>query len=281
MTEIPQLVPPVPKPPMRRLRVYAFDPQSSVELKTAVINDTVIELPWETRWEDQLEPGPINDYLEVIDYDPSSDLFYAPVDLNAPFLLAQDGLPPSEGCPQFHQQMVFAVAMRTIRNFERALGRVVLWAGDRNASQDTPDRSFTRRLRIYPHGLREKNAYYSPSKCALLFGYFKHPEGDTASSSWVFTCLSQDIVAHETTHAILHGMQQRSIESSNLDSLAFHEAFADIIALLQHFSLTNVGPVEWTCPSVWSRDGTPRGVALCAAISGVCGKIGRCYLPGR
>jgi hypothetical protein len=240
MTEIPQLVPPVPKPPMRRLRVYAFDPQSSVELKTAVINDTVIELPWETRWEDQLEPGPINDYLEVIDYDPSSDLFYAPVDLNAPFLLAQDGLPPSEGCPQFHQQMVFAVAMRTIRNFERALGRVVLWAGDRNASQDTPDRSFTRRLRIYPHGLREKNAYYSPSKCALLFGYFKHPEGDTASSSWVFTCLSQDIVAHETTHAILHGMQQRSIESSNLDSLAFHEAFADIIALLQHFSLTNV-----------------------------------------
>lgn len=240
MTDIQQLVPRVPKPPMRRLRVYAFDPQSSVELQTAVINDTVIELPWESRWEDQLEPGPINDYLEVIDYDPSSDLFYAPVDLNDPFLLAQDGLPPSEGSPQFHQQMVFAVAMRTIRNFERALGRVVLWAGDKSAEKRSPDRSFTRRLRIYPHGLREKNAYYSPGKRALLFGYFKHPEGDTASSSWVFTCLSQDIVAHETTHAILHGMQQRSIESSNLDSLAFHEAFADIIALLQHFSLTNV-----------------------------------------
>lgn len=240
MTVIQQLVAMVPKPSMRRLRVYAFDPQSSVELKTAVINDTVIELPWETRWEDQLEPGPINDYLEVVDYDPGSDLFYAPVDLNASFLLAQDGLPPSEGCPQFHQQMVFAVAMRTIRHFERALGRVVLWAGDRNASEDSPDRNFTRRLRIYPHGLREKNAYYSPSKRALLFGYFKHLEGDTSSCSWVFTCLSQDIIAHETTHAILHGMQQRSIEASNLDSLAFHEAFADIIALLQHFSLTNV-----------------------------------------
>ncbi|MBK8890763.1 MAG: hypothetical protein IPN75_10390 [Dechloromonas sp.] len=240
MTDIQHLVPLVPKPPVRRLRVYAFDPQSSVELNTAIINDTVIQLPWETRWEDQLEPGPINDYLEVIDYDPSSDVFYGPVDLNAPFLLAQDGLPPSEGCPQFHQQMVFAVAMRTIRNFERALGRAILWAGDRNASQGAPDRSFTRRLRIYPHGLREKNAYYSPSKRALLFGYFKHPDGDTATSSWVFTCLSQDIIAHETTHAILHGMQQRSIEASNLDSLAFHEAFADIIALLQHFSLTDV-----------------------------------------
>jgi hypothetical protein len=28
--------------------------------------------------------------------------------------------------------MVFAVAMRTVRTFERALGRVVLWAGDRD-----------------------------------------------------------------------------------------------------------------------------------------------------
>jgi len=211
-----------------------------VELKTAIINDTVIELAWEARWEDQLEPGPINDYIEVVDYDPSSDLFYAPVDLNAPFLLAQDGLPPSEGCPQFHQQMVFAVAMRTIRNFERALGRAVLWAGDRQADKESPDRNFTRRLRIYPHGLREKNAYYSPSKRALLFGYFKQPAGDSFSPGWVFTCLSQDIIAHETTHAILHGMQQRSIEASNFDSLAFHEAFADIIALLQHFNLTNV-----------------------------------------
>ncbi|QDK17103.1 hypothetical protein ES815_01790 [Leclercia adecarboxylata] len=235
-----QPISPLPKPPVRRLNVYAFDPQSSVELKTAVINNTVIELPWETRWEDQLETGPINDYLEVIDYDPSSGLFYTPTDLNDPFLLAQDGLPPSEGNPQYHQQMVFAVAMRTIRNFERALGRLVLWAGDRNAPKSSPERNFTRRLRIYPHALREMNAYYSPTKRALLFGYFKHPEGDVASCSWVFTCLSQDIIAHETTHAILHGMQQRSIEASNLDSLAFHEAFADIIALLQHFSMTNV-----------------------------------------
>lgn len=240
MTGMRRLTHIIPHPSVRRLRVYAFDPQSSVELDTAIINDTVIELPWETRWEDKLEPGPTNDYLEVIDYDPSSDLFYAPVDLNAPSLLAQDGFSPSEGNPQFHQQMVFAVAMRTVRNFERALGRVVLWAGDRDAPKFSLDRNFTRRLRIYPHALRERNAYYSPTKRALLFGYFKHVEGKTAFSSWVFTCLSQDIVAHETTHAILHGMQQRSIEASNFDSLAFHEAFADIVALLQHFSLTNV-----------------------------------------
>lgn len=238
-----------PLPAMRRLRVYAFDPQASVSLSTAVINDAIIELPWESRWETALDKGPTNEYLEVIDVDPASGLFYEPVDLNNPLLLAQNGLPPSEGRPQFHQQMVFAVAMRTIRTFERALGRPVLWARDkvltRNKSEDFTtevELNFTRTLRIYPHAIRERNAYYSPEKRALLFGYFQ-PDGAGAratDASWVFTCLSQDIVAHETTHAILHGMQQRSIEASNVDALAFHEAFADIVALLQHFNARDV-----------------------------------------
>ncbi len=238
-----------PLPAMRRLRVYAFDPQASVSLSTAVINDAVIELPLEKRWETPLSKGPANEYVEVIDVDPASGLFYEPVNLNDPRLLAQDGLAPSEGRPQFHQQMVFAVAMRTIRAFERALGRPVLWAHDkglkRNVIQGVAtevELNFTRTLRIYPHAIRERNAYYSPEKRALLFGYFR-PDGVGAratDASWVFTCLSQDIIAHETTHAILHGMQQRSIESSNIDALAFHEAFADIIALLQHFDARDV-----------------------------------------
>jgi hypothetical protein len=42
----------------------------------------------------------------------------------------------------------------------------------------------------------------------------------------VFTCLSQDIIAHEVTHALLDGMHRRFNEPSNLDVLAFHEAFA-------------------------------------------------------
>ncbi|NJR80042.1 hypothetical protein [Sphingomonas corticis] len=183
----------------------------------------------------------------MVDYDPACDLFYAPVDLNAPHVLAQNGLPPSEGRPQFHQQMVFAVAMRTIRIFERALGRTVLWA--RDASPEESDRrnengvprDFVKRLRIYPHALREANAYYSPEKTALLFGYFKTGvRPDAEDSSWVFTCLSQDIIAHETAHAILHGMHRRSIEATNIDALAFHEAFADIVALFQRFTMTDV-----------------------------------------
>ena len=238
-----------PLPAMRRLRVYAFDPQASVSLSTAVINDAAIELPWEKRWETPLSEGPVNEYVEVIDVDPASGLFYEPVDLNDPMLLAQNGLAPSEGRPQFHQQMVFAVAMRTINTFERALGRPVLWARDKALKRNLTkggatdvELNFTRTLRIYPHAIRERNAYYSPEKRALLFGYFRPDSAGARATeaNWVFTCLSQDIIAHETTHAILHGMQQRSIESSNVDALAFHEAFADIVALLQHFDARDV-----------------------------------------
>jgi hypothetical protein len=58
--------------------------------------------------------------------------------------------------------------------------------------------------------------------------------------SLVFTCLSHDIIAHETTHAILDGMHYYYNEPSNPDVLAFHEAFADIVALFQHFTFPEV-----------------------------------------
>ena len=179
----------------------------------------------------------------MVDRDPASGCFYEPVDLNDPYLLAQDGLPPSESNPQFHQQMVYAVAMRTIRSFEQALGRLALWrAHDPCADADGKviGDEYVQRLRIYPHALREANAYYSPDKKALLFGYFPAPVGrgdPGAARITVFTCLSHDIIAHETTHALLDGMHRRFIEPSNPDVLAFHEAFADIVALFQHFSL--------------------------------------------
>src|ERR1700730_15836690 len=220
-----------PKPPVRRLRVYAFDPHASTKLNTASFNVATIELPWEAAWEDELSPGPVNDYLEVIDVDPVSGQFYEPVDLNHPHLLAQDGLAPSEGNPRFHQQMVFAVAMKTIRTFERALGRKVFWAPHWSQKDNTYRE--VQKLRIHPHALREPNAYYSRDKKALLFGYFRSSARD-AGASWVFTALSHDIIVHETTHAILDGLHRRYGEATSPDSLAYHAAFADIVALLSH-----------------------------------------------
>jgi hypothetical protein len=164
-------------PSFRRLRVYAFDPSLALRLQTAPIQEITIRVPWDCDpATGRLEAGPIGEYLEVVDVDPASGVVYLPVDLDDPNLLAQDGLRPSEGNPQFHQQMVYAVAMATIRQFERALGRVALWAPRRLEPKDSPtgrwETQFVRRLRIYPHALRDQNAYYSPQKKALLFGYF-------------------------------------------------------------------------------------------------------------
>ena len=100
-----------------------------------------------------------------------------------------------------------------------------------------------RRLRIYPHALRTDNAYYSPDKKALLFGYFPSASKDddaTAPGSMVFSCLSSDIIAHEMSHALLDGLHRRFQEASNPDVPAFHEAFADIVALFQHFTVTEL-----------------------------------------
>ncbi len=222
-------------PAVRRLRGYAFDPSLSVQLETMGVNEVVFKVDWES-----LKPGPVGEYLEVVDFDPASAYFYEPVDLDHPYVLAQDGLPPSEDIPQFHQQMVYAVAMTTLRNFERNLGRKALWAVHWDPKTD---KEYIPRLRIYPHALRAANAYYSPVKKALLFGYFPSGMGVSARQlpgGMVFTCLSHDIIAHETSHALLDGLHRLYIEPSHPDVLAFHEAFADIVALFQHFSFPDV-----------------------------------------
>ncbi|HXD30568.1 MAG TPA: hypothetical protein VN643_05610 [Pyrinomonadaceae bacterium] len=229
----------IPTPNSRRLRGYSFDPSLSVQLDTALVNEAVFKI----RWEEPLKQGPVGEYLEVVDFDPASNCFYEPIDLNDPYILAQDGLQPSESNPQFHQQMAYAVAMTTIQNFEKALGRKALWSPYRGDKSENYVRRFVQRLRIYPHALRQANAYYSPMKKALMFGYFpasSDAPGDHIPKGMVFTCLSHDIVAHETTHALLDGMHERFIEDSHPDTLAFHEAFADIVALFQHFSFPEV-----------------------------------------
>nr|WP_298097264.1 hypothetical protein [uncultured Shinella sp.] len=227
-----------PRPNVRRLRIFSFDPALAAQYDLVGVSGVTIEIPWE----DNLQPGPVGEYVEVVDIDPGSGAAYPPINLNAPELLATDGLTPSESDPRFHQQMVYAVAMKTIEHFERALGRKALWSSHSNATAGRFAENYVPRLRIYPHALRQQNAYYSPQKKALLFGYFAGgaKSARSVAGTVVFTCLSHDIIAHETTHALLDGVHPRFSEPVNEDVLAFHEAFADIVALFQHFSYPGV-----------------------------------------
>jgi hypothetical protein len=222
-------------PPHRPLKVYAFDPTRGRTLG----NYMTINTPYE-----RLQPGPVGKYLEVIDYDANNKCYYQPVNLDDPWVILGDGLDPSESNAQFHQQMVYAVASEMIARFESALGRSIKWSfgrwkrADRKEDEEEEEDYSLVRLRIFPHGMQDANAYYSDDLGALVFGYFPATEADSGRNlpgQTIFTCLSHDIIAHETAHALVDSQKDFFMEPTSADALAFHEAFADIVALFQHF----------------------------------------------
>jgi hypothetical protein len=216
---------PIAKPRTRLLTIVAQDPSVKVNGK---ILTTQVEIPAE-----EIAPGPRGYRVQVIDYDTSSGVLYQPTHYPSlkrgsyvdPF--AQDPEDKDNDWiltePRFHQQNVYAIVMKTLARFEFALGRRVSW-GFRG-----------HQIHIAPHAFADANAFYSKEDQALVFGYFMGSSGQI-----VFSCLSHDVVAHETTHAILDGLRNRYTDPSSPEQAGFHEGFADVVALLSVFSLKDV-----------------------------------------
>jgi hypothetical protein len=232
----------VAKPRTRPLKAFAFDPSQGRLLGN--------QMSMAVRYE-ELDPGPVvrdrmaPNAIAVIDYDTTNDVYYHPVDLDDPRVLIRGGLDPNESDPRFHQQMVYAVATDTIQSFETALGRRIHWRRTQNESDEdgTPNQENIYTLNLYPHAMMAPNAFYSPQAHGILFGYFKADtvnQGRNLPGQTVFTCLSHDVIVHEMTHAIVDGIRGHFMEQTNPDVAAFHEAFADIVALFRHFSHTEV-----------------------------------------
>jgi hypothetical protein len=79
------------KPPFRKLRGYAFDPSLSLQTDTVEFNHITYKVDWEdllARDKKSNSTYPSGEYIEIIDYDPASGLFYPPLDLNDQYLLA-------------------------------------------------------------------------------------------------------------------------------------------------------------------------------------------------
>jgi len=205
-----------------QLRIIAQDP--GLRDSTGNILTTIVDLPAE-----QLRPGPTGYRVKIIDYDVSTDTLYKEADIGSgvnqsyPDLYKGASNDTLLGDPRFHAQNVYAIIMRTLARFEQALGRRVKWGCDGH------------QLHVAPHAFAQANAFYSRQDRGLFFGYFTSPTGKT-----IFTCLSHDVVAHETTHAILDGLRGRFMEPSSPDQAAFHEGFADVVAMLSIFSLRDV-----------------------------------------
>ena len=105
-------------PAFRPLKAFAFDPSRGRNLD----NFVSFSVPYE-----RLTPGPVGEYVAVIDFDASNGSYYEAADLDSPEVLIRGGLDPSESDPRFHSQMVYAVVSDTIRRFEFALGRKISW----------------------------------------------------------------------------------------------------------------------------------------------------------
>jgi hypothetical protein len=210
----------VQRPPSRRpVRIFASDPMVGASAPRRI----TIEITNEAN----LAAGPKGSRIEVIDYDGAHDQFYEPVNLNDPAILMQHGVDPTESDPRFHQQMVYAVAMKTLENFDTALGRELTMS------------KRGRKLRLFPHAFHGANAFFSSDLHAVLFGYFRADRdnpGLNMPGQNIYTCLSHDIIVHEMTHAIVNRLRKYFLEPSNKDVLAFHEGFADVVALFQHFT---------------------------------------------
>ncbi|HEY7649082.1 MAG TPA: hypothetical protein VID04_08775, partial [Methylomirabilota bacterium] len=177
---------------------------------------------------EKLEPGPRGYRVSVVDYDSSADILYEPADLDDGagtgdrYSSADDDRLLND--PGFHAQNVYALVMQSLARFEAALGRHISWSF-----------LYGHQLQVAPHAFREANAYYTELDQGLLFGYFPGQRGHT-----IFTCLSHDVVVHETSHALLDSLRDRYTDPSVADQAAFHEAFADLAALLSVFSVSTV-----------------------------------------
>jgi hypothetical protein len=222
------------RPEFRSLRIYAIDPMvARAGEHQATVQIRFEDLPLRDRKVEGIEPlSFFGRRVEVVDVDAASatPVWMRPVDLDDSSIAMQHGLDPSESDPQFHQQMVHAVAMRTLEQFDRALGRVVYFSG-------------RRRLRLVPHAFRGANAFYHPKLRAVLFGYFrasKDAPGDNLPGQVIFTCLSHDIIAHEITHAIVDRLRPSFNVATNPQVRAFHEGFADIVAIFQRLTFRDL-----------------------------------------
>ena len=207
--------------PTRKLTILALDP--SVRDRGKLVR-TQIEIPNEF-----LSAGPRGYRVHVIDYDATTRSFRRPAriprGLNRDFAPSRD---PFESVsdrhllsdPSFRAFMVYGIVMKTLTRFEFALGRRIGWSFGGH------------QIQVAPHAFEDANAFYSAETHGLHFGYFGNRR--------VATCLSHEIIAHETAHALLDGLRERYMDPSSPQQAGFHEGFADVVALLSVLSAQSV-----------------------------------------
>ena len=219
---------------MMKIPVFLQDPQVGQENPALAIGEI------EVRLESGFGDGPTSSRIAVVDFNADTQQLTDPLLWNREagwFRVPGDvekwlPEPPSKRVKRrdrhlqylqeavrdahFHQLNVWAIVQRVLEFYEEpwALGRPVPWGFDGN------------RLIVVPHAGYGENAFYDHSTKSLQFYYY----GDRSDP--FFTCLSHDIVTHETGHAILDGIRPLYNQLSSLQTAAFHEFTGDLTAIM-------------------------------------------------
>ena len=211
-------------PLYRSLRIFTRDPTAS-SLEGAI---ATLKIPYEPL----ADRGPKGLLFHIVERE--AERRGTEVNLDDPKILMSSGLDPSPANPQFHQQMLYAICTSVYSAFRIALGRHVIWGFEGGGCGEDQ-----MALRIVPHVAGMRNAFYDHDAGEIQFGYYKATKEDVSRGylpGRYYTCVSHDIVAHEVTHALLDGLRAHFMQPTSIEVLAFHEAFADLVAIFQHFS---------------------------------------------
>lgn len=215
--------------------IYVQDPAVAEEWKSQ--GKLGLEEVHVTR-ERTLSHGPTSARIAVVDYDGDTGHVRTGEEEQAQwdkktgrFVLYKGKKPIPVGreladTPQFRQVSVWAIIQRILDFYgePRVMGRPIPCAFQGN------------RLIVVPAAGYGENAFYDRYSKSLQFlwcGTKQEP---------VYTCLSHDIVAHETGHAVLDGIRPYYYENSSKETAAFHEFIADLTAIV---SAMNLDKVRW------------------------------------
>lgn len=201
-----------------RLQYMATEPNAARQSTGSLLEG------WFYETDEPLLDGPVSRRVAVIDIDPTDGTIANGATFRPPTAqrtVARYAVADETDLTalDFQQVSVFGAIMKMIDMFEEddVLGRRLQWAFK------------GQQLLVVPRAGVMENAFYHRDSRALQFFFFPDPK-DPAST--IFTCLSPDIVAHETAHAILDGIAPDLYDATSPQSLAIHEAIADIGAVM-------------------------------------------------
>jgi hypothetical protein len=203
-----------------RLPVLVKDPEVAKWKDVKPVESFVLDS------EDFFLDGPVTRRVAVLDFNPKTGTLTRGARFIPPIGEKGEGefaLPKGNDFydSTFMRVATFGGVYKTIRMFEEpdTLGRRVHWAFPGP------------QLLVVPRAGEWANAFYERNSRSIQLFFFTPP----GAREPVYTCHSQDIIAHETAHAVIDCVAPDLYDSTSPEGLAIHESIADLATLMMAF----------------------------------------------